>query len=75
MEQETPTMSSRRPLGDITMGCVEKHLRKIEGRLKTFVESITEDSTQCKARKDIVAQLVWFEAQKIDASIRRIVKS
>lgn len=57
------------------MGCVENHLRRIEGRLKTFVESITEEPTQCKARKDIVAQLVWFESKGLDASIRRIVEA
>lgn len=35
------------------------HLQKIEGRLKTFMEAITEDGAQCEARKSLVGQMIW----------------
>ena len=35
------------------------HLRMVEGRLKTFIEAMSTDKEQCKARKDMVQQMLW----------------
>jgi len=50
------------------------HLRRIEGRLKTFVEALTEDAKQCKAQKDIVRQMIWAEADELLSHIYALLE-
>ncbi len=42
---------------------VANYLSKVEGRVKTFVEAMTEDADQCHARKVIVGNMVWSESE------------
>lgn len=46
--------------------------RRTEGRLKTFMESITEDPEQCKARKAVVAQMLWADSEYLIAHIEEL---
>jgi len=50
-----------------------KHLQKVEGRLKTFMEAVTEDTAQCEARKSLVAQMVWDGSGRAFEQITNLV--
>ena len=42
---------------------VISHFRRVEGRLKTFLESIAQDADRCEAQKDVVSKLLWMEVK------------
>lgn len=49
------------------------HLQRVEGRVKTFIEAITEDTAQCEARKSIVAQMIWDESKDAFVQIAHLI--
>ena len=50
------------------------HLQTVEGRIKTFIEAITEDTAQCEARKSIVAQMIWDESKTAFDQISHLIE-
>lgn len=62
------------PLSEKVMGLISGEFGDVEGRLKTFIEALTEDPAQCKARKDMAEQLIWkgygFLRQRIEIQIK-----
>jgi len=58
-------------LGERIAQAVGGELRKIEGRMKTFIEAITENSDQCEARKSIVEIAIWQTTQYLFDYIRQ----
>lgn len=47
--------------------------RRLEGRIKTFIEAITKDSAQCEARKDVVSSLLWHECGDLCSELEALV--
>jgi len=62
-------------VGERLAEAVVYRARRLEGRLKTFIEAITENEEQCAARKDIASELIWREMEDLLAGVATITQA
>jgi len=60
-------------LNDYITKAVAEELQTIEGRIKTFIEAITDNPDQCKARKDSISTLIWNTTNYLWDRIHEII--
>lgn len=70
MFEETAAEALRNRISE----AVVDELRVIEGRLKTLMEAITEEGSQCEARKDSVSTAIWQTTSYLWDRIDKIIE-